>query len=157
MAVTTCDRVPWVGSSKLCLVQLTLKHPGGGGSLLGADLVVEKIADLLSVVLFPFHSFCSLHDEVQVFSAELIQPMNCIRLYLHKKFLSTLWYWLAAFLPSARGLRQHLASWTHSPLSIFPTHSLCKDFTHTDCPQHWVSDVPDPLKSPSPRKLLPVT
>lgn len=48
-AVTACDHIHWVDSTKLCFVQLTSKHPWGGGFLLGVDFVTEKIANLFSV------------------------------------------------------------------------------------------------------------
>lgn len=69
------------------------EHPHRWGLLLGSDLVMEKIDNLLSVERYYsyFLSFCSSHGkEVQVFSAEIVRSINCVPLYLPKNFLSIL-------------------------------------------------------------------
>lgn len=81
-AVTACGHIQWVGSTEPCFEQCTSKYPCGGGLLLGADFVMEKIGNLLSVESLYYFYFGSLHSshgiEVQVFSAENIWFINCI-------------------------------------------------------------------------------
>lgn len=68
-------------------------HPHRWGLLLVSDLVTEKVDNLLSVERYHsyFCSFCSSRGkEVQVFSAAIVRSINCVPLYLPKKFLSIL-------------------------------------------------------------------
>lgn len=117
--------------------------------------VTENIANLgLIGNLFYFQFLLPAVPKVQGPFAKIIRSMDCIHLYLPQKFLSIL-QMSADSIPGFLSWTWSASGWLDTSFShLSSSHSLCKDFTLTDCSHHCMSEVPNNLKPPSPWELL---